>query len=174
MPVHGEYRHLKRHAMLAHSLGMPEENIFISENGRVLELTKNEAGFNGAVEAGRVLVDGLGVGDVGKIVLRDRRLLSQDGMIVVVLTLDKETGEILSGPDVISRGFIYVRESETFLDEAREAVRTALESAEHEENGFSGKRGWSVTKSLIRDVLNEYIFDKLKRRPMILPIIMEI
>ena len=174
LPVHGEYRHLKRHAYLARSLGMLEENIFISENGRVLELTENSAILNGTVDSGRVLVDGLGVGDVGSIVLRDRKLLSQDGLIVVVLTIDKESGEILSGPDVISRGFVYVRESEGFLDDARDAIKRALDSTEQENNGPVGKRGWGFTKALIRDSLNEYIFEKLKRRPMILPIIIEI
>ena len=174
MPVHGEYRHLKRHANLARSLGMPEDRIFITENGRVLELTPDSAKLNGTVESGRVLVDGLGVGDVGNVVLRDRKLLSQDGLIVVVLTIDKESGEILSGPDVITRGFVYVRESTEFMDEAREAVKKALDDAEAADNGFAGKRGWGFTKTLIRESLNDYIYDKLKRRPMILPIIMEI
>ena len=174
MPVHGEYRHLKRHANLARSLGMPEENIFITENGRVLELTEDKAELNGSVESGRVLVDGLGVGDVGSVVLRDRRLLSQDGLIIVAITIDKETGEILSGPDVISRGFVYIRESEEFLDDARETVRKALENSGRENGGQAGKRGWGYTKTLIRDSLNDYVYDKLKRRPMILPIIMEV
>jgi len=174
MPIHGEYRHLKRHAYLARGMGMPEENIFITENGRVLEVSKNGVALNGTVEAGRVLVDGLGVGDVGSIVLRDRRVLAQDGLIVVVLTIDKETGEILSGPDVISRGFVYVRESEDFLDEARESIKRALEAAEQDNGQIAGKRGWGITKTVIRDALNAYVYEKLKRRPMILPIIMEI
>ena len=174
MPVHGEYRHLKRHANLACSLGMPAENIFITENGRILELSSKGAKLNGTVEVGRVLVDGLGVGDVGSVVLRDRRLLSQDGLIVVVLTIDKETGEVLSGPDVISRGFVYVRESENFMEDARDEIKKALDRAEQENNILAGKRGWGYTKSIIRDALNGYIYDKLKRRPMILPIIMEI
>ncbi|MCL2058825.1 MAG: ribonuclease J [Oscillospiraceae bacterium] len=174
MPVHGEYRHLKRHAILAQSLGMAEENIFISENGRILELDGDSAKLNGSVEAGRVLVDGLGVGDVGSIVLRDRRLLSQDGLIVVVLTIDKDSGEILSGPDVISRGFVYVREAEDFMDEAREAIKKALDDVDQDNGEPTGKRGWGFTKALIKDSLNGYIFDKLKRRPMILPIIIEV
>ena len=174
MPVHGEYRHLKRHANLARGLGMPDDRIFISENGKVLELTENRARLNGAVEAGRVLVDGLGVGDVGSVVLRDRKHLSQDGLIVVVLTIDKETGEVLSGPDVISRGFVYVRESEDFMDEARDVIVKALEGAESDGQGQPGKRSWGFTKNLIRDSLGDYVFTKLKRRPMILPIIMEI
>ena len=174
MPVHGEYRHLKQHANLARNLGMPEENIFITENGRVLEISGEGAKLTGAVEAGIILVDGLGVGDVGNVVLRDRKLLSQDGMIVVVLTLDRETGEVLSGPDIISRGFVYVRESEVFMEETREIVKTALEKAEHGNNELIGKRGWGYTKTLIRDSVGDYVYDKLKRRPVILPIIMEI
>ena len=169
LPVHGEYRHLKQHANLAQKLGMPEENIFISENGRVLELTSDSAKLNGSVPAGRVLVDGLGVGDVGNIVLRDRKLLSQDGLIVVVITCDKENGTIISGPDVISRGFVYVREAEGFMEEAREMVKKALLSEE-----TNGKRNWGSTKNTIKDVLKDYVFEKIKRRPMILPIIMEI
>ena len=174
MPIHGEYRHLKRHANLARSLGMADENIFISENGKILELTRDSARLNGAVEAGRVLVDGLGVGDVGNIVLRDRKLLSQDGLIVVALTTNKETGEILSGPDVISRGFVYVRESEEFLEEARETVRRALDISDADGPGAAARRGWGFTKNLIRDALSDYVYDKLKRRPVILPIIMEV
>jgi ribonuclease J len=173
MPVHGEYRHLKRHANLAQSLGMPEQNIFIAENGNVLELTENSMKIAGSVVSGRLLIDGLGVGDVGSIVLRDRKLLSQDGLIVVVLTCDRENGGILSGPDVISRGFVYMRESEDFMDEAREAIRKVLVKADQEGNG-GGRRSWGNTKTLIRESLRDYIFDKLKRRPVILPIIMEI
>ena len=169
MPVHGEYRHLKRHANLAQRLGMQEENIFISENGRVLELSNDTARLNGSVVSGRVLIDGLGIGDVGNIVLRDRKLLSQDGLIVVVITCDRETGCIISGPDVISRGFVYVRESEVFMEEAREVIKKALE---HEDP--SRKRNWGSTKNVIKQTLRDYVYEKIKRRPMILPIIMEI
>ncbi|MDR1438656.1 MAG: ribonuclease J [Clostridiales bacterium] len=169
LPVHGEYRHLRQHANLAQKLGMPEENIFVSENGRILELGAGSAKLGGTVVSGRVLVDGLGVGDVGSIVLRDRKLLSQDGLIVVVITCDKESGSILSGPDIISRGFVYVRESEGIMDEAREIIKKALAKAEH-----NGRKNWSGIKSLIREELRDYIFDKLKRRPVILPIIMDI
>lgn len=169
MPVHGEYRHLQQHANLAQKLGMPEENIFISENGRVLEMTAGSAKLGGTVVSGRVLVDGLGVGDVGSIVLRDRKLLSQDGLIVVVITCDKESGGILSGPDIISRGFVYVRESENIMDGARDIVKKSLLKIEP-----NGRKNWSGMKSLIREELRDYIFDKLKRRPVILPIIMEI
>jgi ribonuclease J len=170
MPVHGEYRHLKQHANLAHSLGMPQENIFIMENGKILELSQNNAALNGSVASGIILVDGLGVGDVGNIVLRDRKILSQDGLMVVVVTCEKDTGSIVSGPDIISRGFVYVRESEDFMEDAREIVKNAIFS--NDRNG--GKKNQSNTKNIIRDVLREYIFQKMKRRPMILPIIMEI
>jgi ribonuclease J len=126
MPVHGEYRHLKQHANLAGNLGMPMENIFLMEIGKVLELTSDSARINGSVTAGRVLVDGLGVGDVGNIVLRDRKHLSQDGLIVIVITTEKETGQVIAGPDIISRGFVYVRESEDLIDKVREIVKTTI------------------------------------------------
>ncbi|HHV99899.1 MAG TPA: ribonuclease J [Clostridiaceae bacterium] len=169
IPVHGEYRHLKQHANLARSLGMPDENIFIMENGNVLELTSNSAKITGNVTAGRVLVDGLGVGDVGNIVLRDRKHLSQDGLIVVVITTDKETGALIAGPDVISRGFVYVRESEDLIEDVREITKTALAKCEE-----SKKNDWATKKSIIKDELRDYLYERTKRRPMILPIIMEI
>jgi len=168
MPVHGEYMHLNAHKELAMSLGIPKENIFIMEIGDVLEIGKNDAKVNGTVPSGQVLVDGLGVGDVGNIVLRDRRHLSQDGLIVVVVTIDKEGGYILSGPDIISRGFVYVRESEELMSEARQVVEDAL--MEHELSGYGG---WSAIKNIIRDSLKNYIWQKTKRSPMILPIIMD-
>ena len=127
IPVHGEFRHLIKHANIAKSLGMPKENIVIAENGSVIEITKNSIGINGKVQAGKVLVDGLGVGDVGNIVLRDRRQLSQDGIMIVVVTIDKETCHVVSGPDIVSRGFVYVREAEGLMDEARDKVQLALE-----------------------------------------------
>ena len=169
IPVHGEYRHLIKHAKLAQELGMPKDNIFISENGQVLEFTRDTGTVAGKVTAGRVLVDGLGVGDVGNIVLRDRRQLSQDGILIIVLTMNKETGEVVSGPDIVSRGFVYVRESEELMDEARTRVEQALDRCQDE-----GVIEWGAIKSNIRDALGRYLFDKTRRRPMILPIIMEI
>ncbi|MCL2164677.1 MAG: ribonuclease J [Oscillospiraceae bacterium] len=170
MPVHGEYRHLKQHANLAVSLGMHEDNIFISENGRILELTQNSATLSGKVVSGSVFVDGLGVGDVGDVVLRDRRLLAEDGLIVVVVSYEKDTGQLISGPDIISRGFVYVKESETFLDETREVVKDALFN--NDRNG--SRRNWSSTKGVIKNVLRDFIYDRYKRCPMILPIVIEI
>ena len=169
IPVHGEFRHLIKHANLAQSLGMPKENIVIAENGSVIELTKNSIGINGKVPAGTVLVDGLGVGDVGNIVLRDRRQLSQDGIMIVVVTIDKENCHVVSGPDIVSRGFVYVREAEGLMDEAKDKVQLALEKCE--ENGVSE---WSAIKSTVRDSLGRFLYERTRRRPMILPIIMEI
>ena len=169
IPVHGEFRHLIKHASLAQSLGMPKENIVIAENGSVIELTKNSIGINGKVPAGKVLVDGLGVGDVGNIVLRDRRQLSQDGIMIVVVTIDKENCHVVSGPDIVSRGFVYVREAEGLMDEAKDKVQLALEKCE--ENGVSE---WSAIKSTVRDSLGRFLYERTRRRPMILPIIMEI
>lgn len=165
-PVHGEYRHLKQHANLAQNLGMPLEKIFIMENGEVLELDSNGARKNGRVPSGRVLVDGLGVGDVGNIVLRDRKHLSEDGMIIVIVTVQKETGQLITGPDIISRGFIYVRESEKLMEEVKQICKNALQRCE-------GKN-WTTKKNAIKENLREFIFLKIKRNPMILPIIMEI
>ena len=169
IPVHGEFRHLIKHASIAKSLGMPSENIVIAENGSVIELTRNSVGINGKVTAGKVLVDGLGVGDVGNIVLRDRRQLSQDGIMIVVVTIDKESCHVVAGPDIVSRGFVYVREAEDLMEEAKDKVQAALERCE--ENGVSE---WSVIKSNVRDALGRFLYEKTRRRPMILPIIMEI
>lgn len=169
IPVHGEFRHLIKHASIAQSLGMPKENIVIGENGCIIELTKNSIGINGKVPSGKVLVDGLGVGDVGNIVLRDRRQLSQDGIMIVVVTIEKETCRVVSGPDIVSRGFVYVREAEGLMDEARDKVQLALERCE--ENGVSE---WSTIKSTVRDSLGRFLYERTRRRPMILPIIMEI
>lgn len=169
MPVHGEYRHLKRHANLAVELGMSPENIFIMDIGKVLELTNDSAKINGSVNAGRVLVDGLGVGDVGNIVLRDRKHLSQDGLIVVVITIEGDTGNVIAGPDVISRGFVYVRESEDLMEEIREVCKAALQKCNDKK-----KNDWSTKKSIIRDALRDFLYERTKRRPMILPIIMEV
>ena len=169
IPVHGEYRHLIKHAQLAGSLGMPRENIVVGENGSIIELTRNSIGINGRVPSGKVLVDGLGVGDVGNIVLRDRRQLSQDGIMIVVVTIDKDTCTVVSGPDIVSRGFVYVREAEGLMETAKEKVQQALDKCEQ-----SNVSEWSVIKSAVRDSLGRFLYEKTRRRPMILPIIMEI
>lgn len=169
MPVHGEYMHLSSHRDLAISMGMDKKNIFVNKLGDVLELSKNEAKVTGTVPTGQVMVDGLGVGDVGNIVLRDRKHLSEDGLMVVVVSMKEETGQIVAGPDIISRGFVYVRESEGLMDGAREVVMKALQECE-EKNITS----WNYIKNLIKDTLKNYIWQKTKRSPMILPIIMEV
>lgn len=169
IPVHGEHRHLKQHAKLAESLGMPKENIFIAELGNVIEFTPDSCKINGTVTAGRVLVDGLGIGDVGNIVLRDRKHLSQDGLMVVIITMSRNDFNIIAGPDIISRGFVYVRESEGLMDDAKEVVMRVLE--ECEEKNISD---WSNIKLSIRDALRGFLYERTKRKPMILPVIMEI
>ena len=169
MPVHGEYRHLKQHANIAENLGMDTQNIFIMDIGKVLELTADTARINGSVTAGKVLVDGLGVGDVGNIVLRDRKHLAEDGLIVVVLTLDGQKGCVVAGPDIISRGFVYVRESENLMDQIKGVIKVRL--AECEAKKITD---WSTLKSNIKDGLRDFLYEKTKRKPMILPIIMEI
>lgn len=169
IPVHGEYRHLIHHARLAEATGIPPENIFVGENGCVFKFTKKKGSIAGKVTAGKVLVDGLGVGDVGNIVLRDRKQLSQDGIVIVVITINKQTGQILLGPDIISRGFVYVRESEELIDKARDITKVAVENL-LENNNVE----WSVIKSTIREALGKYLYEKTKRRPMIMPIIMEL
>jgi ribonuclease J len=170
MPVHGEFKMLKCHEKLAMEMGMKKDNIFVMNNGDVLEFNHKFAKVipNG-VPSGQVFVDGLGVGDVGNIVLRDRRHLSQDGLMIVVVAMDKNSGQILSGPDIISRGFVYVRESEELMDEARSVVREALD--ECESRSISE---WSYIKTMIKDTLRDYLWQKTKRSPMILPIIMDI
>lgn len=169
MPVHGEYRMLVKHSKLAQSLGMPKENVVIAENGSVVEVTKESVGINNKVTAGKVLVDGLGVGDVGNIVLRDRRQLSQDGILIVVVTIDKQDCSVVAGPDIVSRGFVYVREADDLMENAKEKVQMALNKCQ--ENGVSE---WSAIKSAVRDSLSRYLYEKTRRRPMILPVIMEI
>ena len=169
IPVHGEYRQLRAHAETAKKMGIPTENIFILENGKTLELNKKEAKITTSVPSGKILVDGLGIGDVGNIVLRDRQHLSQDGLIVIVMTMDKSTGEIISGPDVVSRGFVYVRESETLMDDVKRVIKQEVRTFEEE-----GIRDWSTIKSTLKDDLRDYIFQRTKRNPMILPIIMEV
>jgi len=169
IPVHGEYRHLKQHAQLAQDLGMLKENIFIAENGACIEFTKDSGTIGQSVPSGNILVDGLGVGDVGNIVLRDRKHLSEDGLIVVVVTISKEGGLVVAGPDIVSRGFVYVRESEDLMEEARNVVRDVL--SECERNKITD---WATLKSSIRDALRNFLYEKIKRNPMILPIIMEV
>lgn len=169
IPVHGEYRHLRHHASLAESLGMSKENIFVVDNGKVIEISKDFARISGSVDSGNILVDGLGVGDVGNIVLRDRKHLSEDGLMVVVVTISKDDGKVMSGPDIVSRGFVYVRESEDLIDGAKVVVREALKKCE--DNNI---REWATLKSAIKDTLKGYLYEKTKRRPMILPIIMEV
>ena len=169
IPVHGEYRQLKAHGETAQMMGIPAKNIVMMENGRIVELDENDIKLGGMVPNGRVLVDGLGVGDVGNIVLRDRQHLSQDGLIVIVLTMDSSTGEVVAGPDVISRGFVYVRESENLMDDVKNVVRHEIRKCEEK-----GIRDWSTIKSTVRENLRDYIFTKTKRNPMIIPIIMEV
>lgn len=169
MPVHGEFRHLKHHAKLAMELGIKEENIIIAQTGDVVEVNSKSAQINGTVTSGNILVDGLGVGDVGNIVLRDRKHLSENGLIIVVITMDKSTGEIISGPDIISRGFVYVRENVDLIEESRENVNIALNKCKD-----SGTKDWGTIKNMIKDDLNSFIYDKIQRSPMILPIIMEV
>ncbi|PKM77393.1 MAG: ribonuclease J [Firmicutes bacterium HGW-Firmicutes-15] len=167
IPVHGEYRHQVKHAQLAESLGIPREHICVAENGNIIEISEKKIHVAGKVAAGRVLIDGLGVGDVGNIVIRDRRQLSQDGIIIVVVTLSN--GLVVSGPDIVSRGFVYVRESEQLIENAKAKVNEALEhcSKKHITE-------WASIKSQIRDKLGKHLYEKTGRRPMIMPIIMEI
>jgi beta-CASP RNase J family ribonuclease len=169
MPVHGEYRHLRHHAALAHKLGMKESNIFTLNMGQVLEVSSKEARISGRVPTGAVLVDGLGVGDVGNIVLRDRKYLAQDGILTIVVTIEKESYSIIAGPDIITRGFVYVKESETLISEAREIVKKELENCL--ENKIVE---WNVLKSNMKKSIEKFLYEKTKRRPIILPIIMEI
>ena len=169
IPVHGEYRHLKAQAQVAQELGIDKENIFILKSGDVLELSEEKANIAGHVQTGAILVDGLGVGDVGNIVLRDRQHLAEDGILIVVLTLGKYTNQVLAGPDIVSRGFVYVRESEDLMDEARMVVQNALD------NCMDRKvTDWGKIKNAVRDSLSEFLWKRTKRSPMILPIIMEV
>lgn len=169
IPVHGEYRHLKANSEIAMSLGIPKENVFIIQSGDVLELCDESAKVVDKVHTGAILVDGLGVGDVGNIVLRDRQHLAEDGIIIVVLTLEKGSNRLLAGPDIVSRGFVYVRESEGLMEEARRAVSDSLDKC------LSNRHAdWNKIKLTIRDTMNDFIWKKTKRRPMIIPIIMDV
>lgn len=169
IPVHGELHHLFAHAKLAEELGMSRDHILVGENGFVFEFTKERGKIVGRINWGVVMVDGLGVGDVGNIVLRDRRQLSQDGILIVVVTMNRETGKIVAGPDVVSRGFVYVRESEELMDEAKARVMLALKHCAEEKIS-----DWSTIKINVKDALAQFLFEQTRRRPMILPIIMEI
>ena len=170
MPVHGEFRHLKTHAELAHLLGMPEENIFLLENGDSLTVSKNSAFITKHVaEAEGIMVDGLGVGDVGNIVLRDRRLLSESGLIIVVAAIDRQTCTLVSGPDIISRGFVYVRENEDLIDGACKVADKMLD-----ECLSKNMKDWNGLKTAVREGLRKYIYSKTKRSPVILPIFLEV
>ncbi|MBR5632365.1 MAG: ribonuclease J, partial [Clostridia bacterium] len=169
MPIHGEYRHLMQHKDLAEFMGMDPRNIFVCDNGHVLELDRETCKRGVPVPAGRTLVDGYGVGDVGNIVLRDRRHLAQDGLIVIVATVDVDQNYLISGPDIISRGFVYVRESEELMDEVREIARNTLT-----EMLDSGITEWTQLKQNTKDALSKFLYSKTKRRPMILPVIMNV
>jgi ribonuclease J len=169
IPVHGEYRHLQRHAELAVELGMDSNNIYIPSIGDIIELNREGCKVTGTVPSGQVLVDGLGVGDVGNIVLRDRKHLSQDGLLIVVMTLERESGLVVAGPDIISRGFVYVREAENLMEEAKNVVRRALDHCEE-----SHIVEWAQIKLTVKDDLKEFVWQRTKRSPMILPIIMEV
>ena len=169
IPVHGEYKHLKAQAGIAQELGISKENIFILRSGNVLELNEEKAGVTGQVAAGAILVDGLGIGDVGNVVLRDRQHLAEDGIMIVVVALDSISGQIASGPDLVSRGFVYVKESDALMDEARDLMENVMEGCVSR-----GCTDWGRIKTAIKDNLGDFIWKKTKRRPMILPIIMEV
>ena len=160
---------LQRHGRIAQEMGVAKENIFLGENGQVFEFTRRHGRKAGKVTAGKVFVDGLGVGDVGNIVIRDRQQLAKEGVLIVVLTLDKQRGAVLSGPDLVSRGFVYVRDSEALMNEAQNRVRAVLEKCE-----AGSITEWSIIKSQVREALGRFLYEKTGRRPMILPIIMEV
>ncbi|MCX4321788.1 MAG: ribonuclease J [Lachnospiraceae bacterium] len=169
IPVHGEYKHRKAQAKIAAELGIPKENIFMLQSGEVLEMDDNRAVITERVPVGAILVDGLGVGDVGNVVLRDRQHLAEDGIMIVVMALESHSDQLISGPDIVSRGFVYVRESDELLDEARLLVEEAVQDCLDR-----GKTDWGKLKSTVKDVLSDFVWKKTKRRPMILPIIMEV
>jgi ribonuclease J len=169
MPIHGEYRHLYANKDIGEFMGIPSENIFVSELGKVLEIDRKGARFNGSEVAGKVLVDGSGVGDIGSVVLRDRKHLSEDGLVVVVATIDLDGQMIVSGPDIVSRGFVYVKESEELMREAKNIAEQSLERAMARHVG-----DWAYIKGCIKDDLAKFIFKETKRKPMILPVIMNV
>ena len=169
VPVHGEIKHLKAQAKIAQSLGIDKENIFVLSSGDVLEMDERGARINGRVPTGAILVDGLGVGDVGNVVLRDRQHLAEDGIMVVVMSLDKTERYLVAGPDIVSRGFVYVKESDELIEEARQTVDEALQRCLDR-----GITDWGRLKNTTKDTLSDFVWKKTKRRPMILPIIMEV
>ena len=169
IPVHGEYKHLKKHAQTAIAVGVPEQNVYIGENGSCIILSKDGIREGEPVQAGAVLVDGLGVGDVGNVVMRDRRHLSEDGLVIVVAAVEPISGRVVSGPELVTRGFVYVRESEELIDGARDTVRAALEKITP-----GDMRDFSSVKTRIRETVSSYLYRRTKRSPMILPIILEV
>ena len=169
MPIHGELRHLDAHRHLALEMGTPDANIFVSDIGKVLEIDSEGARFAGTIPSGKVLIDGYGVGDVGNIVLRDRKHLSQDGLIVVVAAVDMEARLLISGPDIISRGFVYVRESEELMDTVRNLAEEAIEKSL-----YATHTDWAEIKNSVKESLSKYLYQKTHRRPMILPVIMDV
>jgi len=169
IPMHGEYRHLYRHAALAESVGIKKKDIFIPELGKVIELGKKLSRFSETVPSGSVIIDGLGIGDVGNVVLRDRRLLSQDGLFIVVVTISSETGGLIAGPDIVSRGFVYMRESSDLLEGARKIIIEVV--GECEKNKITE---WTTIKNQIKKALRSFLYDNTKRNPMILPIIIDV
>jgi ribonuclease J len=170
VPIHGEYRMLHQHRLLAESVGVERENIYIMRNGDVLDIQDQQATRTRQVRAGNTLVDGFGIGDVGNIVLRDRKHLSEDGILIVVITLSSQDNELLSDPDVITRGFVYVRESEGLLGEVGRLVTLTVEELQNSSNEWT----WSMLKTKVRDSISSFLYSKTKRRPMILPIIIEV
>ena len=169
MPVHGEYRHLIRHKELAEGMGMSADRIFVSDIGKVIEISDEGAKFNGTVQAGKVLIDGSGIGDVGNIVLRDRKNLAENGLIIAVATVSLEEGILMSGPEIISRGFVYVRESEELMNGTKDIATRVLVDALSE-----GVREWNELKTLLKNAITKYIFAKTKRKPVILPILLNL
>ena len=169
IPVHGEFRHLKQHAMLAERMGIKQKNVIVGDIGKVIELGQNSARLNGTVQSGAVLIDGLGIGDVGNIVLRDRKHLAEDGIIIVVVTLSKQDGSILTGPDVISRGFVYVRESVDLMEEAKTVAKAALHKCADKK-----QTDWASLKGALKSSMSDFVYKETKRKPMVLPIIMEV
>jgi len=168
VPIHGEYRHLALHARLAEEVGVERENIFVLESGDVLELTRQGGRVTGQVPAGYVFVDGLGVGDVGQVVLRDRKALAQEGFFIAVVGVDSQTGHVVSGPDIVSRGFVYMAESETLIEEAKDLVLNALQQSE------GRPVEWGMLNAKVKDTLSEFLYRRTRRRPMILPVVMEV
>ncbi|MCL1849296.1 MAG: ribonuclease J [Clostridiales bacterium] len=169
VPVHGEYRHLVRHAQMANRLGMPNRNIFIGENGRIMEFTRDKGALAGTVTAGQILVDGLGVGDVGNVVLRDRKQLSEDGVLIVVMGIARGSNYLSAGPDIVSRGFVYVKEADELMDEVKDRVLQILERCDEKK-----VYDWTGIRTQVRDGLSRFLYDRTRRRPMIIPVIMEV